>query len=93
LKIAAGLPMLLLVAHAAAGQSSADQPSKDRPRVVTLADAIQEGLAFDPGVRADGEAIRQAEADVVTASRPPNPTLSFSRTLGTGCRTRTMSAC
>jgi cobalt-zinc-cadmium efflux system outer membrane protein len=52
-----------------------------RPRVLTLEGAIQEGLAFDPRVGAEAEAVRQAEADVQTASQAPNPVVSLSKTL------------
>jgi cobalt-zinc-cadmium efflux system outer membrane protein len=52
-----------------------------RPRVLTLAMAIDEGLASDPRVAAEAETVKQAEADVRTASLPPNPSLSFSGTL------------
>ena len=48
---------------------------------MTLALAIQEGLAFDPRVVAEAESVKQAEADVRTASQPPNPSLSLSRSL------------
>jgi cobalt-zinc-cadmium efflux system outer membrane protein len=69
-----------LWAGPAGGQDKAAPPA-ERPHVLTLAGAIQEALTFDPSVRADAESVRQAQADVVTASRPPNPTLSVSKTL------------
>lgn len=43
--------------------------------------AIQRALEADPQIRAGMEAVRQAEADVVTANLPPNPELSASQTL------------
>ena len=57
------------------------QPTRERPRVLTLAIAIQEGLGADPSIGAAAETVTQAEADVRTASQPPNPSLSLSRTL------------
>jgi cobalt-zinc-cadmium efflux system outer membrane protein len=52
-----------------------------RPHLLTLALAVQEGLAADPRIGADAETLRQAEADVRSASQLPNPSLSVSKTL------------
>jgi cobalt-zinc-cadmium efflux system outer membrane protein len=52
-----------------------------RPHILTLAQALQEGLGSDPRVAAEAETVRQAEADVRTASQPPNPSLSLTGTL------------
>jgi cobalt-zinc-cadmium efflux system outer membrane protein len=77
--------LVALVAAAAPLGAASDQPppdaSKQRPHVLTLALAIQEGLAFDPRMSAQAETVRQAEADVRTASLWPNPSLSVSGTL------------
>jgi cobalt-zinc-cadmium efflux system outer membrane protein len=75
------LPALLLWAAPAMAQTTASATTTDRPHVLTLAGALQEALALDPSVRADAETIQQAHADVITASRPPNPTLTASKTL------------
>jgi cobalt-zinc-cadmium efflux system outer membrane protein len=64
------------VAHA--GEDPATNPTKDRPHALTLAAAIQEGLTFDPRVLAAFEGVKQAEADVRSASQAPNPSLSLS---------------
>lgn len=45
-------------------------------RELSLNAAIQLALEADPQIRAGVETVRQAEADVVTADLPPNPSLS-----------------
>src|SRR5262249_10000749 len=75
--LAANLLLALLTAPARA----ASGPDRPRPHVLTLALALQEGLASDPQPAARAEIVRQAEADVRTASLPPNPSLSVSGTL------------
>ena len=74
------LTLFLQSATAGAGGFPPGQAT-ERPRVLTLAGAIQEGLAFDPRVGAEAEAVRQAEADIKTASQAPNPSASVSKTL------------
>jgi cobalt-zinc-cadmium efflux system outer membrane protein len=71
----------LSIPLARAEENQAPHPPNERLRVLTLAAAIDEGLAFDPRVAADAEGLRQAAADVRTASLPPNPLLSVSGTL------------
>src|SRR5262249_6177887 len=75
--LAANLLLALLTAPARA----ASGPDRPRPHVLTLALALHEGLASDPQTAARAEIVRQAEADVRTASLPPNPSLSVSGTL------------
>jgi outer membrane protein, heavy metal efflux system len=75
------LPVLFVLTSPGAGQVPPGQPPPVRPHTLTLTAAIEEALAFDPTVQADNEGLRQAEAEVVTASRPPNPTLTVSGTL------------
>ncbi len=65
----------------ACSDDAAPSLPSSRAHVLTLALAVQEGLEFDPRVKAQAEILRQAEADVRTASQPPNPSLSLSRTL------------
>jgi cobalt-zinc-cadmium efflux system outer membrane protein len=79
--VALALLLALRARVVRASQDPATDPTRDRPHVLTLALAIQEGLASDPRVGAEAESVRQAEADVRTASQPPNPSLSFSRSL------------
>jgi cobalt-zinc-cadmium efflux system outer membrane protein len=84
--MAQGVPVLALLfalrpPAAGAGADPATRSPEERPRVLTLAVAIQEGLGSDPRVAAEAETVRQAEADVRTASQPPNPSLSLSGTL------------
>lgn len=47
----------------------------------TLDAAIKQALDADPQIRAGVETVRQAEADLMTAELPPNPTLSTSASL------------
>jgi len=50
-------------------------------REFSLDGAVRHALDADPQIRAGVEAVRQAEADVVTAYLPPNPSLSTSGSL------------
>jgi cobalt-zinc-cadmium efflux system outer membrane protein len=47
----------------------------------TLDAAIKQALNADPQIRAGVESVRQAEADLLTAGLPPNPSLSTSGSL------------
>ncbi len=51
------------------------------PPNLTLNQAIREVLERDPQLRAGIQAIRQANADLVTAGLPPNPYLAVNQTL------------
>jgi cobalt-zinc-cadmium efflux system outer membrane protein len=79
--LALAVPLALHARPVRAGEDPGVSPTKDRPHVLTLALAIQEGLAFDPRVAAEAESLRQAQADVRIASQAPNPSLSLSGTL------------
>lgn len=57
------------------------EASKNAIQHYSLNAAIQRALEMDPQIRAGVEAVRQAEADVVTADLPPNPTLSAGSSL------------
>ena len=48
-------------------------------RPLAMDDAVQVALLNNPGLQASFQALRIADADLVAASRPPNPGLSFGR--------------
>src|SRR5262249_46278219 len=52
-------------------------PTPPRPAGSALDQAIRETLEADPKLRAGLEAIAQANADLLTSSLPPNPTLTL----------------
>jgi cobalt-zinc-cadmium efflux system outer membrane protein len=57
--------------------SPSREPSKPMsPAGVTLDQAINECLASDAKLRANWELVEQAQADLLTSSLPPNPTLT-----------------
>ncbi len=78
-----GISLALVLALGEVARAGEDPvvPPKERTHVLTLALAIEESLAFDPRVGVEAESVRQAEAEVQTASQPPNPSVSFSRGL------------
>ncbi|WGS85074.1 TolC family protein [Methylomonas sp. UP202] len=83
------LPLFVNDADQSTSESVASRASKNSPvestpdeaHELSLNAAIQLALEADPQIRAGVEAVRQAEADVVTADLPPNPSLSTSGSL------------
>ncbi|TPQ27697.1 TolC family protein [Methylomonas koyamae] len=58
-----------------------DEGLPSEAHTYTLDAAIKQALDADPQIRAGVETVRQAEADLVTAGLPPNPSLSTSGSL------------
>lgn len=83
------LPLFVKDADLLTSEPVASRVSKNSPvegtqpdgQQLTLDAAIQQALEADPQIHAGVEAVRQAEADVVTADLPPNPSLSTGGTL------------
>jgi cobalt-zinc-cadmium efflux system outer membrane protein len=63
------------------GEPSSPQPTSVRSRGLTLEQAIRTALEADPKIQAGLEIIKQAKADLLTASLSPNPQFSTSGTL------------
>jgi len=61
--------------------SAVPLPAAPASSRITLAEAVQECLANDPQIRAGAESVTQAQAELWTASLPPNPTVDTGNSL------------